>query len=438
MKKKMLALFLCGALIGASISPVSANGFTSEPQEETSLFSADSIQEEGDAAEVFTSLEEGETYAAKDAGSLAANKAPAIKSVEVLKEPTRKFVYQYIADELDLKGGVLKITYEDGTSETIDTSWSTYTQYGEAVKFSLNPDGTASELNPGIYDAYVFVGDYKLNTVIKNVEVKSLNEMPILNEKGEKAVSTYGCMDIYMRFKTGNTTKYLIQSSFHKETIGVTELGEKGTEGMAILVHEGEVCTLKPNTTYLFSLFATRLSVPSEVSFIVTPGSKSYDFSKAKISGTSTFAYTGKELKPNFTVKYGKKTLKKDKDYSISYYNNKNLGTATAMLQGKGLYSGTIEKQFKIKLKTPSVKVAKSGSSAVKVSWSKVTGAQGYVVERSTGKTWSKVGTVKGKTYFTDKKVKKGTTYKYRVRAYRKVDSKNTYSSYSSVKAIKR
>ena len=368
-----------------------------------------------------------------------AKKAPAIESVKLVKEPTRKFIYQYLNSRLALLGGILEITYEDGTKEIIYTGegYGTFTQYGEEIKYSLNPDGSDSELNPGTYDVYVFVGNQKVDAVIKDVKIKSLNEMPIINGKGEKSVPTYGSLNVYMRFKTGKTTKYLLQSSLHTDWINVVKLGEKGTEGQVISVSDRDVCTLKPNTTYLLSLTISE-DVPSKVSFIATPGTKSYNFSKAKISGTSTFAYTGKEVKPNFTVKYGKKTLKKDKDYSISYYNNKNLGTARAVLYGKGIYSGIIEKEFKIKLKTPSAKVAKSGSSAVKVSWSKVTGAQGYVVERSTGKTWSKVATVKGKTYFTDKKVKKGTTYKYRVRAYRKVDNKNTYSSYSSVKAIKR
>ena len=368
-----------------------------------------------------------------------AKKAPAIKSVELVREPTRKFIYQYLDSRLALIGGVLEITYEDGTAETIYTGngYGTFTKYGEEIKYSLNPDGSDSELNPGTYDVYVFVGNQKVDAVIKDVKIKSLNEMPIINGKGEKSVSTYGSLRVYMRFKTGKTTKYLIQSSLHSDWIDVVKLGEKGPEGQMISVSDRDVCTLKPNTTYLLSLTISE-DLPSKVSFIATPGTKSYNFSKAKISGTSTFAYTGKEVKPNFTLKYGKKTLKKDKDYSITYYNNKNLGTARAVLYGKGIYSGTIEKEFKIQLKTPSVKVAKSGSSAVKVSWSKITGAKGYIVERSTGKKWSKVATVNGKTYFTDKKVKKGTTYKYRVRAYCKVNNKNAYSSYSSVKAIKR
>ena len=371
-----------------------------------------------------------------------AKKAPEIKSVELVKKPARNFIYQHIDKSLSLIGGLLKITYEDGTTENVATSdrygFETRTQYAEEVKISLNPDGSASDLKPGTYDAYLFVGDYKVNTVIKNFKIKSLNEIPVINEKGEKSISTYECVDIYMRLKTGKTTKYLIESSFRGLGISVREIKENGIDEKRIWVRQGEVCTLKPNTTYLLGLTIEEIPLPSKITFTATPSSKSYNFSKAKISGTSTFAYTGKEVKPNFTVKYGKKTLKKNKDYTITYYNNKNLGTARAVLYGKGIYSGIIEKEFKIKLKTPSAKVAKSGSSAVKVSWSKVTGAQGYVVERSTGKTWSKVATVKGKTYFTDKKVKKGTTYKYRVRAYRKVDNKNTYSSYSSVKAIKR
>lgn len=70
---------------------------------------------------------------------------------------------------------------------------------------------------------------------------------------------------------------------------------------------------------------------------------------------TVSYVYDGTAKSPSVTVKYGSKTLAKNTDYTVSYSNNINVGTATATVTGKGNYEGTINKQFKIektKLKT--------------------------------------------------------------------------------------
>lgn len=64
------------------------------------------------------------------------------------------------------------------------------------------------------------------------------------------------------------------------------------------------------------------------------------------------------------------------------------------------------------------VKAAQSAAAAVKVSWGQVSGAKGYDVYRSTSvdKGYAKIG-VSSKTSYTDKKVKAGKTYYYKVAA---------------------
>ena len=39
------------------------------------------------------------------------------------------------------------------------------------------------------------------------------------------------------------------------------------------------------------------------------------------------YPYTGSEIKPDVTVKFGKTEFVKDKDYTVSYSNNKDVGT---------------------------------------------------------------------------------------------------------------
>lgn len=67
-----------------------------------------------------------------------------------------------------------------------------------------------------------------------------------------------------------------------------------------------------------------------------------------KLSKTS-YTYDGHAKKPSVTVKYGGKKLKKDRDYTVSYKNNKKRGTASVIIKGKGRYSGTVTKTFRIR-----------------------------------------------------------------------------------------
>ena len=65
-----------------------------------------------------------------------------------------------------------------------------------------------------------------------------------------------------------------------------------------------------------------------------------------------TYTYTGKERRPVPVVKckVGSKTytLEKDKDFTVTYANNKEVGTGTVTVKGIGKYSGTIKPTFKI------------------------------------------------------------------------------------------
>ena len=65
------------------------------------------------------------------------------------------------------------------------------------------------------------------------------------------------------------------------------------------------------------------------------------------------------------------------------------------------------------------------------MTWSKVTGAQYYQLYRSTSAngTYKKVATTSSKTNY--KKITSSSDYYYKVRAYRVVNDKNVYSSFS-------
>lgn len=65
----------------------------------------------------------------------------------------------------------------------------------------------------------------------------------------------------------------------------------------------------------------------------------------------SSVIYNGKSQEIGVTVKQGSKTLKRNTDYTVTYKNNKNIGTATITVTGKGKYKGiTAKATFKITL----------------------------------------------------------------------------------------
>lgn len=93
----------------------------------------------------------------------------------------------------------------------------------------------------------------------------------------------------------------------------------------------------------------------------------------------------------------------------------------------------------KKKLGASTVKSAKCVSrTSAKVTWKKVTGAQGYYIYKCETKngTYTYAGTAKGsgKTSCTVKKLKSGVQYYFKVRAYRKSGSKKCYGAFSAAK----
>ena len=152
-------------------------------------------------------------------------------------------------------------------------------------------------------------------------------------------------------------------------------------------------------------------------------------------------AYTGKALKPNVTVKLGKKTLKKGTDFTVSYKNNKNVGKATVTIKGKGNYTGTITKTFKINPKKLTGIKVKAGKKQMTVSWKKAS-VTGYEIVYATSMNFKKgKKTVTVNSAKTANKVIKKLTakkiYYVKVRAYKTVKKAKYYSAYTSAKKVK-
>ena len=170
-----------------------------------------------------------------------------------------------------------------------------------------------------------------------------------------------------------------------------------------------------------------------------TPAPK-VNLSKCKATAKDQ-VYTGKALKPAVTVKYGKKTLKKGTDYTVTYKNNKAVGTATATLKGKGKYTGTKKVSFKILPPKVALSKLEAGSKSFTATWKKSGVATGYQLQYALKKSFSGANTVKvkkaGTVSATVKSLQSGKTYYVRVRVYKTVNKKNYYSAWSAAKSVK-
>lgn len=137
-----------------------------------------------------------------------------------------------------------------------------------------------------------------------------------------------------------------------------------------------------------------------------------------------------KDITKNSTLSYTDSSLSSNKKY---YYKIKSFKTSKKE-KYYGYYSNIANGETN--LSTPSVKLSTPKSKSIKVSWEKISGAKGYELYRSTSKKgkYSKITT--SNLSYTSKNLTKNKTYYYKVRAYKIVNSKKVYSSYSSIKSI--
>ena len=164
------------------------------------------------------------------------------------------------------------------------------------------------------------------------------------------------------------------------------------------------------------------------------------NFKKATVSSISTKAFTGKNITQSITVKYNGKTLKKGTDYTVSYSNNKSIGTATVKITGKGSYTGTITKTFKINPAKQEIQKLTAKSKAFFVDWAQKGSATGYEIQYATNSKFTSAKKVTITNNKTDKttisKLSGNKKYYVRVRSYTKVKGTKYYGAWSASKSV--
>lgn len=122
----------------------------------------------------------------------------------------------------------------------------------------------------------------------------------------------------------------------------------------------------------------------------------------------------------------------------------KGTGKATITVTAKATstYSKSVKKITVYGVpKKPEMKKLTAGKKKFTVQWKKDKKADGYQVQYSTDKKFKKnvksVNVSKKNTKATVKKLKKGKTYRVRVRSYKKINGKKYYSGWGKVKSVK-
>ena len=140
----------------------------------------------------------------------------------------------------------------------------------------------------------------------------------------------------------------------------------------------------------------------------------------AIISSLKKTSYTDKKVKANKTYYYDVIAFK--------------------IVDGKK-YGSTASKSITAKTASAAPKITYNknlSSKKAKVKWKKVSGAKGYKLYISTKqKSGFKCIYTGSKCQYTKSKLKKGNTYYFKVKSYKKFGSKKFYSTYSTVKKVK-
>ena len=159
----------------------------------------------------------------------------------------------------------------------------------------------------------------------------------------------------------------------------------------------------------------------------------------AAVTTAGSVSYTGNPVTPSFTVKKDGKTLTKGTDYTISYSNNIKVGTAKAVITGKGNYKDSVTVNFNIVPKKQSVTSVTATSNKISFSWKKSSCADGYEYQVAASQDFNKTSVLSiNKNTTTSKSISatQGKTYYVRVRDFKIVSGKKIVGEWSNSKKI--
>ena len=145
-----------------------------------------------------------------------------------------------------------------------------------------------------------------------------------------KSVTDIGGLALGIRYNRENGAEEVIPGGFTVE--GYTG---SAAERYVKRMHQSE------NLYHVFFTDVKFVSIGGQTTAVT-------NISKTKISALKTRAFTGKPLTQAITITYGGKKLVNGRDYTLTWKDNTNIGTASVTIKGKGKYNGSVTKKFRI------------------------------------------------------------------------------------------
>lgn len=313
-----------------------------------------------------------------------------------------------------------------------------YTGYRKD-KFSTNYDANYKKNLENAIDAGIKVGVYWYSQAITTSEAKA---------EAKKLVSVLSSykisMPVVMDYEFAGTSSGRLDSSKLSKSkmtsIALTFLNEVENAGydgclyanMSFLENHLDASKISDNYTIWLAHYTTNTSYDGEFNY--------WQYSsKGKVDGIKGYTdvniyyyfsdavsladkvYTGSAIKPLPTIKHDGNTLKKDKDYKLSYKNNVNIGTASITATGINDYAGYIW-HYKFDItpdKVKAITIKERTNNSLTFYWTPVKGVKTYylyIKDTKTGKGFVK--TVTGTTLKITG-LKAGTQYTAKVRGYK-------------------
>ena len=263
----------------------------------------------------------------------------------------------------------LEVTKRDISDCTVSLSPESYTYFGSSMKPSVNVKVGTYSFNEGAN------GDYTVSypSEIKDAGNYTITITPTSSGRLTGSAVTKTFTMEARSFETDKAEVALGSSSMEYNgselhpTVSVAFPSPKG--GLESPIDASNYTVSYTNATNVGTATVTvtgkgNYKGSASAQFTITTKS----LSGASISNIPNQTYTGSAITPEPTVSLtlqtgaSATTLTKGTDYTLTYANNTNVGTATITISGKGNYSGTATQTFTIVKATPSV-TAPTGKS---------------------------------------------------------------------------
>ncbi|MBQ7096067.1 MAG: hypothetical protein IJN80_06435 [Clostridia bacterium] len=218
--------------------------------------------------------------------------------------------------------------------------WTALTKDGNAYKFRIQPKSKVA--------VYVRITDEGGNVTI-------INSDGIVVYEDSKAIDT----EATYTYKENSNKGIAVE--FNGNTVKSITCGEKVLAANTDYSVDYESGKIVLKSTYLDTLNAGEYTFTvsynpmgfensgvTDLTTTFTVKVEPTSIAGATVTVDSTFTYDGNAKTPDPVVVLNGETLVKDRDYTVSYTENVNAGTATVTVTGKGNYSGTASGEYEI------------------------------------------------------------------------------------------